>query len=488
MANQTDKFNTSTFITNNAPPQQTAFPSSMSFKGPAGPLGSVPIDPVTNQAIYRQVIGSAGVQTVSSTFLGGNGYIPGGKDNYTLHIGSSTQSTVNTVNQIVAGPGIYISAPNGQGVVTISTSPIPTTLTQDNLYDVRWTITDPDHVPSIGDQSQFTVGGANGLNLRSRDGVNFVEMGSPPQFGIGGNPSLANAVTLQSSEFGAGGTVYWDAVPVTVYGQNSPYEIISIWGRLANTSSFGVTTGDGFNIIGSNFQKSGVDITGEFPFYCNTFYKSGSFANALHLITTAEGAIYSVTEGYPFSYFNSNTNDGSNIAIPLREEYNDSSSIFVHSASNIIDQSTSSYGVIVVGSNSSVTTGVIAVSNFRNSNRAGTWTISTASSALSAIVYSSNYWVIVGYNDIIGTSLDGYNWTWTTSGWPGSVWNSVCYGNGKFVAVGDKGRVIYSSDNGVTWTKGQSGTANNLNAIAYSPSLNKFVAVGDKRTIVTVNG
>ena len=481
MANQTDKFNTSTFITNNAPPQQTAFPSSMSFSGPDGALGSVPIDPVTNQAIYRQVIGNAGVQTVSSTFLGGNGYIPGAKDSFTTHIGSSTQSTVNTVNQIVAGPGIYISAPNGQGIVTISTSPIPTTLTQDNLYDVRWTITDPNNIPSIGDQSQFTAVGANGLTLRSRDGVNFVEMGPPNPFKV----DLYNGVTLQSSEFGSAGTVYWDAVSDADQYNNLVY-VQSLWGRLANTTTNNVVTGDGFNIPSSHFKINGSsDITGEIAVSCYTFYKSGSFAQALHLIGSLEGAIYRVN-GLPFNYYNASTLDGVDTAISVGLEYNDSGATAIGAgASNLSDHTTSSYRVAFAGSRG--TEGGILYSN-REGNNASSWTLVTAPQSLDAIAYGNGYWIAAGINDCVGTSTDGISWTWSTSGWPGSRWLSVTYGNGTFVIVGADGHVVYSNDNGSTWTRGQSGTANNLNAIAYSPSLNKFVAVGDKRTIVTVNG
>jgi hypothetical protein len=51
-----------------------------------------------------------------------------------------------------------------------------------------------------------------------------------------------------------------------------------------------------------------------------------------------------------------------------------------------------------------------------------------------------------------------------------------------------KAAMMYSEDQGVTWIKGNPGTTKPLQSIAYSPQLNKFVAVGDNGVIVTVNG
>jgi len=483
MANiPTDKFNTTTFITNNAPINYGWAGSKVTLNANGQNLGAIPVDPTTNQAVYQTTVGSQGVQTLGMTFTGGRGYAGGASDSYTSHVGGSAVSQQSVVTQIVAGPGIYISAPNGQGVVTISTSPIPTQLTSDNLYDIRWTITDPDHIPSVGDQSQFTATGLNGINLRSRDGVNFVEMGPPNPYGI----NLANAVTLQSNELGGDGTVYWSAFINQDQVSHDLISVQSVWGRLANTTTNNIITGDGFNIIGDYFEIGGsTQITGEIVIGCDTFYKSGSFANALHLLSSLEGAIYKVN-GLPFHYYNTVTNDGLSSPISVSLEYNDNgNSAIGQSASNLADQTTSSYLVAFACSNGSA--GSILHST-RNGNNSGSWTSVSAPYSLGAIAYGNGHWVAAGANDCVGTSSDGINWTWSTSGWPGSLWGAAAYGNGKFVLVGGNGHVVYSTDNGATWKRGQSGTANNLNAIAYSPSLNKFVAVGDLRTIVTVNG
>jgi hypothetical protein len=63
--------------------------------------------------------------------------------------------------------------------------------------------------------------------------------------------------------------------------------------------------------------------------------------------------------------------------------------------------------------------------------------------------------------------------------------NAIAYGNGKFVAVGNKAKIAYSSDNGVTWTAAEDSKFINsdIKAIAYGNGL--FVAVGQGGRIAT---
>ena len=58
--------------------------------------------------------------------------------------------------------------------------------------------------------------------------------------------------------------------------------------------------------------------------------------------------------------------------------------------------------------------------------------------------------------------------------------NGITFGNNTFVAVGDKGAVLTSSDNGSSWDNGTSGTTKELNEIAYGNST--FVSVGQSGT------
>ncbi|WCD56176.1 tail fiber protein [Caulobacter phage KSC] len=62
----------------------------------------------------------------------------------------------------------------------------------------------------------------------------------------------------------------------------------------------------------------------------------------------------------------------------------------------------------------------------------------------------------------------------------------VCYNTSLtwFVAVGDAGTIITSSD-GIQWTTRTSGTAQNLRGVCYDATLNVLVAVGDNSTILT---
>jgi hypothetical protein len=59
--------------------------------------------------------------------------------------------------------------------------------------------------------------------------------------------------------------------------------------------------------------------------------------------------------------------------------------------------------------------------------------------------------------------------------------NSVTYGNGQFVAVGNDGMILNSTD-GTTWTRINSENMNSLFSVTYGNK--EFVAVGDKGTIL----
>lgn len=130
------------------------------------------------------------------------------------------------------------------------------------------------------------------------------------------------------------------------------------------------------------------------------------------------------------------------------------------------------------------------IKSSRLGDNAGTWvTVYTAPKSLYAMVYGNNTWIAAGLDDTILVSTDnGGSWTAKTSRSGNISWLWGAYGNGKFVLVGTNGKIIYSQDNGATWVKANSGTTNDLQAIAYSPDLNRFVAVGNNGTIVSVEG
>ncbi|MEN6391134.1 MAG: Ig-like domain-containing protein, partial [Syntrophomonas sp.] len=75
----------------------------------------------------------------------------------------------------------------------------------------------------------------------------------------------------------------------------------------------------------------------------------------------------------------------------------------------------------------------------------------------------------------------GANWIRVSSGTTNGL-NSVCYGNSKYVAVGDGG-VILTSSNLSSWSKPSSGTTSDLLGVSTNGS-SLFVAVGKNGTVV----
>ena len=84
-------------------------------------------------------------------------------------------------------------------------------------------------------------------------------------------------------------------------------------------------------------------------------------------------------------------------------------------------------------------------------------------------------YVAVGEFGTILTSSDSASWTVRQSG--SQPINGVAYGAGTFVVAGHDGRIFTSTDSGVTWNAQSSGTTAHLNAVTYNGTV--FVAVGN---------
>ena len=80
------------------------------------------------------------------------------------------------------------------------------------------------------------------------------------------------------------------------------------------------------------------------------------------------------------------------------------------------------------------------------------WIIGTmpANTSWSSICYGAGKFVAVGPNVNPVYSTDGINWS-TSNIKTNGPWSSVCYGAGKFIAVGRTGAIAYSLD-GINWT------------------------------------
>lgn len=83
-------------------------------------------------------------------------------------------------------------------------------------------------------------------------------------------------------------------------------------------------------------------------------------------------------------------------------------------------------------------------------------------------------WAATLGTEVIAHSTDFTGWANVTVGT--EPWNSVAYGNSRFVAVGNAGNIAYS-DNGTTWSQFSVG-ANDWNRVYYNGTL--FVAAGAK--------
>lgn len=97
--------------------------------------------------------------------------------------------------------------------------------------------------------------------------------------------------------------------------------------------------------------------------------------------------------------------------------------------------------------------------------------ISVTVGDLGTIFYSFSYGIWVPAVSPVVTRLNGV------------IGNAYSTNPNIFVAVGDGGVILKSTDHGVTWTQKTSGVVTNLNGI-WSPVLNTFVAVGDGGVIL----
>jgi len=91
-----------------------------------------------------------------------------------------------------------------------------------------------------------------------------------------------------------------------------------------------------------------------------------------------------------------------------------------------------------------------------------TWTVVDVSGIfddndINSIAYGNDTWVAVGdYGKMAYSTDNGKTWTAVTDSkfsntYEGNI-NTIAYGNGTFVAGGGKGTIAYSADNGKTWT------------------------------------
>lgn len=173
----TDKFNPDSGAsgTPSIPRPTNWSEGSVNFIGPDGRVVKSATPDANGQVRYTTTVGSKGINGVTGRFTG-NGITDTSYFHATDANGyGATQSIAGTVDQIVAGPGIYISSPNGQGVVTVSLHPLPTQVNVNTLYDVVWTY-DANPTRPFGVVGEFIAVGAGGTNMKSRDANNWSQL------------------------------------------------------------------------------------------------------------------------------------------------------------------------------------------------------------------------------------------------------------------------------------------------------------------------
>ncbi len=111
--------------------------------------------------------------------------------------------------------------------------------------------------------------------------------------------------------------------------------------------------------------------------------------------------------------------------------------------------------------------------------------ISPTADRLDDVIFANNLFVAVGENGTILTSSDGLGWTNQTRGANHDL-DGLAVANGLAVAVGKGGAILTSTD-GAAWSYRQAPGGASLHGVAYGNS--QWVAVGDSTNIFTsVNG
>ena len=102
------------------------------------------------------------------------------------------------------------------------------------------------------------------------------------------------------------------------------------------------------------------------------------------------------------------------------------------------------------------------------------------------ICYGEDRFVAVG-DEVIAYSLDGFSWHLATSYPEYTRWDLVRYGNGKFIAMPNSAAMVAYSIDGITWTSATLPFSSNWYSLCYGGG--KFVALaGNDQTVYSSDG
>jgi len=108
-----------------------------------------------------------------------------------------------------------------------------------------------------------------------------------------------------------------------------------------------------------------------------------------------------------------------------------------------------------------------------------------SSNSLDDVIYVNGKYMAVGYNGTLLTSTDGVNWQRVQVGYETDRLTGIAYGNGKYVIVctaSDYVAHIYTSSDGLSWTETAAIGSHWLYGVAFGDG--KFVAVGQSGKIL----
>ncbi len=117
---------------------------------------------------------------------------------------------------------------------------------------------------------------------------------------------------------------------------------------------------------------------------------------------------------------------------------------------------------------------------FTSTDGGTTWTqvVSNTPNNLNGVSFVGGIFIVTGANGTLLTSPDGITWTTQTSNTPNALRGAafgLVAGQGLYVAVGDAGTIVTSSDSGTTWSAVAPPLAQNLRNVVFG---SRFVAVG----------
>ena len=330
----------------------------------------------------------------------------------------------------------------------------------------------------------YVAVGDNGIIFTSSDGVSWTLQES-------GVVSNLHGVTYGNGLFvavGDGGTVLTSSDGKTWTGQTAGSGTTSYLGVTYGNNLYVAVASDGTIITSSDGATWASGSAATNALYDVTYGVVNG--NGIFVAVGAGGTIVTSPDGTNWTAVNSTVTDPLDSVI-----YDAGGGLFVAVGAGSIVTSTDgstwtpqtvpggvSY-LASVASNGSLYVASGAYGSVLTSEDATTWTLVTRSLPwASDAAFGNDAFVIVGGTSIL-RSADGAHWL-PQANPAGSDLYGVTYGASGFVAVGDSGTIVTSSD-GASWTDrtANSGTTNDLYGIAYGNGL--FVAAGAGGTVLT---